>query len=59
MMEETSLEAEEDTWAYNWGVQQILHIKDVKKKLIGHHPSDPAFKWIWKSCYQPKHKVFS
>ena len=31
MMEETSLEAEEDTWAYNWGVQQILHIKDVKK----------------------------
>jgi len=29
------------------------------KKLIGHHPNDPAFNWIWKSFCQPKHKVFT
>lgn len=28
------------------------------KFLIGHRQTHPAFKWLWKSCCQPKHKVF-
>lgn len=58
IMEEISLEAEEDIWAYNWGSNKFSSSK-MYKKLIGHHPNDLAFKWIRKSCCQPKHKVFS
>lgn len=28
------------------------------KKLLGHQEIDLAFKWVWKSFCQPKHKVF-
>ena len=26
--------------------------------MIGHSVIHPAYKWLWKSCCQPKHKVF-
>jgi hypothetical protein len=58
MMQATNLEVEDDIWAYSGGSTKFSSSK-MYKKLIGHHPNDPAYRWIWKSYCQPKHKVFS
>lgn len=57
IMEATTLENSDDIWSYNGGSNRFSTSRTYRK-LIGHQPTDPAFKWIWKSYCQPKHKVF-
>jgi hypothetical protein len=46
-----------DTWSYIWGRQEFS-CKMAYKQLAGSAWVHPAFKWIWKSSCQHKHKVF-
>ena len=46
-----------DKWHYCWGSDRFASAK-VYRRLTGHHPIHPAFRWLWKNCCQPKHKVF-
>ena len=46
-----------DRWAYSWGSNNFASTK-VYKLLMGHSEIHPAFKLLWKSQCQPKHKVF-
>lgn len=45
-----------DRWGYIWG-PSFLPSK-AYKHLMGHCDVLPAFRWLWKSCCQNKHKVF-
>lgn len=57
-MASTTLSEDKDVWGYRWG-SNIFSSTKVYKILMGHSwVVDPAFKWIWKSFCQPKHKVF-
>lgn len=51
-----NLENVDDIWTYTGGSTKFSSAKTYRK-LIGHHQNDPAYKWIWKSSCQPKHKV--
>ena len=46
-----------DVWTYSGGSSKFKSAV-AYRKLLGHQEIDPAFKWLWKSCCQPKHKVF-
>ena len=55
--EATTLENSDDVWSYRRSSSKFLSSR-VYKKLIGHHPTNPAFSWVWKCLCEPKHKVF-
>jgi len=44
-------------WSYIWGSPYFSSSK-AYKHLIGHRVTHAAFKWLWKSACQNKHKVF-
>jgi hypothetical protein len=46
-----------DIWTYIWGGSQYSASK-AYNHLIGSQVVHPTFKWLWKSSYQQKHKVF-
>jgi hypothetical protein len=46
-----------DQWKYIWGTNHYSSAK-AYTLMIGSRPLHPAFKWIWYSAYQQKHKVF-
>lgn len=47
----------DDSWSYIWGRQEFSCAK-AYKQLSGSAWVHPAFRWIWKSSCQHKHKVF-
>jgi len=47
-----------DIWTYIWGTGSYSSSK-AYKHLIGHAHVHPAYKWIWKTSCQHKHKVFA
>ena len=57
IMAGTHLGDDYDVWSYSGGSVKFKSAA-AYKKLLGHQEIDPAFKWIWKSYCQPKHKVF-
>jgi len=46
-----------DIWSYIWGPPYFSSSK-AYKHLTGHRVTHVAFKWLWKSACQNKHKVF-
>jgi hypothetical protein len=46
-----------DSWSYIWGCKNYSAFK-AYKHLVDSQYVHPAFKWIWRSSYQLKHKVF-
>jgi hypothetical protein len=36
----------------------VFKVSAAYKLAIGDHIVCPTLKWIWKTCYQSKHKVF-
>jgi hypothetical protein len=46
-----------DQWIYTWGNSNFSASK-AYKALVGHRSIHPAFKWIWSSKCQMKHKFF-
>jgi hypothetical protein len=58
VMENTILEElNNDAWTYSGGATKFRPTI-AYRKMLGHQEVDPAFKWLWKSYCQPKHKVF-
>lgn len=57
LIEASTLNDENDKWIYSWG-SSIFASAKVYKILVGHSDIHPTYKWLWKSNYQPKHKVF-
>lgn len=51
------LSEDKDNWSYTWG-SRLFSSSRIYITLIEHPVVHPAFQWIWKSPYQPKHKVF-
>jgi hypothetical protein len=51
------LSDDKDKWTFCWGSDYFAPSK-VYRLLIGHSILHPVYKWLWKSCCQPKHKVF-
>jgi len=43
--EATTLENSDDVWSYSRSSSKFLSSR-VYKKLIGHHPTNPAFSWV-------------
>lgn len=53
-----SMQREElDRWIYISGSNQFS-VKRAYRQLSGHQAVHPAFKWLWASSCQNKHKVF-
>lgn len=50
-------EAVNDVWSYSRGAPRFKSAV-AYRKLLGHQYVDHAFRWLWKSSCQPKHKVF-
>jgi hypothetical protein len=48
---------EADQWKYIWDNGHYSSSK-AYKSMIGSKPIHPAFKWIWYSASQQKHKIF-
>lgn len=46
-----------DIWRH-MGQSGQYSCSTVYKHLSGHSPTNPAFRWLWNSSCQPKHKVF-
>jgi hypothetical protein len=46
-----------DQWKYIWGNGNFT-VKKAYNHLIGSTHTHPAFRWLWGSSCQPKHKVF-
>ena len=57
ILDSTQLTDECDSWGYVWG-SNIFAATKAYKKLIGQHSVHLAFRWLWKTFCQPKHKVF-
>lgn len=51
------LRQDKDIWSYIWN-NQIYSTAKAYKVMIGTRMIHPAFKWIWTSKCQMKHKVF-
>jgi hypothetical protein len=49
--------SDNDQWKYIWG-NGHFSVKMSYNHLIGSSLVHPAFRWLWGSSYQPKHKVF-
>jgi hypothetical protein len=48
---------EKDVWGYIWG-SVFFSASKAYKQMSGHLPIHAAFKWLWKSSCQNKHRVF-
>jgi hypothetical protein len=46
---------QDDVWTSDWGP---FSASKAYKFIIGHRQVPRVFGWLWKSCCQPKHKVF-
>jgi hypothetical protein len=57
MLENVAGREEADIWTYIWGSPWFSSSKTYTH-LIGHREVHPAFRWLWKSAPQKKHKVF-
>lgn len=57
LLEQTMQREELDRWIYIWGSDQFS-IKRAYRQLSGHQVIHPAFRWLWASSCQNKHKVF-
>jgi hypothetical protein len=57
IMQTLQLSEENDRWEYIWGNGSFSSAK-AYKHLIGSYQTHLAYKWIWKSKCQMKHKVF-
>lgn len=57
LMVTASLKDNVDIWAYTGGSTEFS-LARMYRLIVGHHQPDQAFRWVWKSFYQPKHKVF-
>lgn len=44
-----------DVWKFSWGTYSAA---PMYLQLVGHRQTHPVFQILWKSCCQPKHKVF-
>lgn len=56
LLQDSPQNQEPDVWKYSWG-EQYSSTK-AYKLLMGHTQIHDAYKWLWKSQCQPKHKVF-
>jgi hypothetical protein len=54
---QVTLSGEKDKWSYTWGSTKFSSSR-IYKESMDHPMVHPAFKWIWASPYQHKHKVF-
>jgi hypothetical protein len=52
------INGDNDSWSYIWGNGNYSSAK-AYKPLTGSQLVHPAFKWLWRSACQMKHKVFS
>jgi hypothetical protein len=57
LLQVTQLNENGDQWTYIWGSKTYSSNK-AYKHLMGSAPIHPAFKWLWSSSCQQKHKVF-
>ncbi|WVZ97553.1 hypothetical protein U9M48_043079 [Paspalum notatum var. saurae] len=57
LLQVVSLQDDSDTWTYIWGNTQYS-TKKAYVHLSGYRSVHPAFKWLWDSSCQNKHKVF-
>jgi hypothetical protein len=58
IMDSTVLsEPSNDVWTYSGGATKFKSAVAYRKMLV-HNDVDQAFRWVWKSFCQPKHKVF-
>jgi hypothetical protein len=48
---------ETNIWSYIWGSSCFCSAR-AYKQLIGYWVTHPAFKWLWKSVFQSKYRVF-
>jgi hypothetical protein len=53
LLQNTQMQEDSDHWR-----SSIFSAARVYRSLIGTHNPDQAFRWIWKSPCQPKHKMF-
>lgn len=56
LVEEHHSQDTQDVWTYVWGSKYAA--KKAYDWLHAGPAPHPAFKWLWKSCCQKKHKVF-
>jgi hypothetical protein len=56
-LENFDLTDDADIWSYIWGSNQCI-VQKAYKVLIGNMPTHIVFSYLWRSKYQPKHKVF-
>jgi hypothetical protein len=57
MLQTINASDDKDKWKYIWDNEQYSSTK-AYKHLIGSPLVRPAYKWLWASASQPKHKVF-
>lgn len=57
LLNDLQLNDSSDIWQH-MGQSCKFSCSTVYKHLSGHQPTHPAFRWLWKSSCQPKHKVF-
>jgi len=56
MLQDRTQTQDHDIWKYSWGDQ--FRSAKAYKVMMGHQQVHEAYKWLWKSQCQPKHKVF-
>jgi hypothetical protein len=57
LLQSRDITDDKDSWSYIWEGTQFS-VSKAYNHLIGTHAMHPAFKWLWKSSCQQKHKVF-
>jgi hypothetical protein len=57
ILQETHISDLADTWTYSWG-SATFSSRKAYRQLSGQCNIHPAFKWLWKSSCQNKHRVF-
>jgi hypothetical protein len=56
-IQETHLNDLPDKWFFIWN-SHLYSVKKAYRHLSGHLNLHPAYKWLWSSSCQKKHKVF-
>jgi len=57
IMQEIHLTDLSNIWTYSWG-SATFSLRKAYRQLSGHCNIHSALKWLWKSSYQNKHRVF-
>jgi len=57
MLNEVGRSEDHDKWKYIWN-SKVFSVKKTYKQLSGNQRVHPAFRWLWASACQCKHKVF-